>query len=89
MCSSKQESFISRAAEIAINSPMLHRHGCVAVASGKIVGWGFNTYRGASKDGFITNCCSCHAEIAAIRNAAKTNSKVVQRYSQHTFAKVV
>jgi tRNA(Arg) A34 adenosine deaminase TadA len=89
MTSTKQQRFISLAAQIATASPMLHRHGCVAVASGKIVGTGFNTYRGASKDGFIGNCCSCHAEIAAIRNTAKTHNKVVQRYSQHTVPKVV
>ena len=88
MFSLRQHRFIEQAASVAIKSPMLHRHGCVAVANGRIMGRGFNTYRGASKDGFISHCCSCHAEIAAVRNCAKLHSnKVVHRQSTH--AKVV
>ena len=37
-----------------------------------------NNYRNYSKDGMLSNCCSCHAEIAATRSAFK-RSKVVHR----------
>jgi len=44
------------------------RHGAVAVAGGKIMGRGHNHYRSTSRDGFIKNTCTCHAEIASLRN---------------------
>tara|TARA_B110000305_G_scaffold230803_1_gene283466 strand:+ start:934 stop:1185 length:252 start_codon:yes stop_codon:yes gene_type:complete len=72
------ERFISAACNIAMESQMLQRHGCVAVVSGKIVGTGCNNYRNYSKDGMLSNCCSCHAEIAATRSAIK-NCRVVHR----------
>jgi len=50
---------------------MLQKHGCVAVVNGKIVGKGYNNYRNYSRDGFMRTCCSCHAEVAAIRDATK------------------
>ena len=78
MASIGDERFISVACGLAMESQMLQRHGCVAVASGKIVGRGCNNYRNYSKDGLLTNCCSCHAEIAATRSAIK-QSKVVHR----------
>ena len=60
--------FITHAANQADKSPVLMRHGAVAVANGKIMGRGFNHYRSYSKDSFITNSCTCHAEIASLRN---------------------
>ncbi len=78
MISIHDESFISLACEIANHSEMLQRHGCVAVVNGKVVGTGCNNYRNYSKDGMLSNCCSCHAEIAAMRCALK-RSKVVHR----------
>ena len=78
MVSINDERFISAACGLAHQSHMLQRHGCVAVANGKVVGTGFNNYRNYSKDGWMTNCCSCHAEIAATRAAIK-NSKVGHR----------
>mgnify|MGYP001220771705 FL=1 len=56
------------AANMAMKSPVLMRHGSVAVACGKIMGRGFNNYRTSSKDSFIVNTCTCHAEIACLRN---------------------
>tara|TARA_B100001094_G_C18004673_1_gene706995 strand:+ start:489 stop:728 length:240 start_codon:yes stop_codon:yes gene_type:complete len=79
MFSVRQQGFIQQAANVAMRSNMLHKHGCVAVASGKIVGRGYNIYRSMSSDGFISNCCSCHAEISAIRNCSKQYNKVVHR----------
>ena len=78
MVSLNDERFISRACDEAHNSPMLQRHGCVAVVNGKIVGSGYNNYRNYSRDGMMSNCCSCHAEIAATRSAIK-NCKVGHR----------
>ena len=49
-------------------SKLLSRHGCVAVVNGKIVGRGHNSDRTRSFDGFINNSCSCHAEVATLRN---------------------
>ena len=71
MITNKANRFCSLAADYARKSPMLQRHGCVAVVNGRTAGFGFNNYRNYSKDGFIQGCCSCHAEVAAIRDAAK------------------
>tara|TARA_E500000178_G_scaffold167851_1_gene167228 strand:+ start:48 stop:296 length:249 start_codon:yes stop_codon:yes gene_type:complete len=78
MVSVNDERFISLACELAEGSVMLQKHGCVAVREGRVVGTGCNNYRNYSKDGFLSNCCSCHAEIAATRSACK-NSKVGPR----------
>ena len=69
--SNKSEQFCALATSHAKMSPMLQKHGCVAVVNGKVVGKGFNNYRNYSKDGFMRTCCSCHAEVAAIRDALK------------------
>tara|TARA_Y100000389_G_C17427498_1_gene500465 strand:+ start:666 stop:935 length:270 start_codon:yes stop_codon:yes gene_type:complete len=68
MISSQDMRFISVATSQAMKSPVLMRHGSVAVAGGKILGRGFNNYRTTSKDNFIINTCTCHAEIACLRN---------------------
>ena len=71
MISNKDRKFMNRAMEQAKLSPCLMRHGCVAVMNGRIVGKGYNHYRTNSKDGFIHNCMTCHAEIAALRAVHK------------------
>ena len=68
MISSNDMRFISQAAAEANKSPVLMRHGAVAVAHGKVFGRGYNHYRSTSKDLFINNTCTCHAEIASLRN---------------------
>lgn len=60
--------FINSAANEAIKSPVLMRHGAVGVVNGKIMSRGYNHYRTNSKDCFINNTCTCHAEIACLRN---------------------
>ena len=60
--------FIYHAANEALKSPVLMRHGAVAVINGKIMGRGHNHYRTTSRDQFIKNTCTCHAEIASLRN---------------------
>ena len=85
--------FINVATDEAIKSPVLMRHGAVAVVNGRIYGRGFNHYRTYSKDLFINNTCTCHAEIACLRNMFyscgtntygkySNNIKVVQEYQQ-------
>tara|TARA_B100000886_G_scaffold252573_1_gene178448 strand:- start:471 stop:737 length:267 start_codon:yes stop_codon:yes gene_type:complete len=68
MISATDLKYLYSAGLEAIKSPVLMRHGAVAVASGKILGKGHNHYRSISRDGFITNTCTCHAEIASLRN---------------------
>jgi len=66
--SSTDQTYLSHAAHEAKKSKLLSRHGCVAVVNGKILGRGHNSDRTQSRDGFICNTCSCHAEIAAMRD---------------------
>ena len=68
MLSTRDMTFINSAINEAIKSPVLMRHGAVAVANGRIMGRGHNHYRSSSKDDFINNTCTCHAEIASLRN---------------------
>jgi tRNA(Arg) A34 adenosine deaminase TadA len=78
MISTTEQSFINEAFNQALLSPCQMRHGCVVVTNGRIVGRGFNHYRTSSKDGFVHNSCTCHAEISAIRDCCRhypTNKK--------------
>ena len=68
MLSNNDMKFIVHATSEAQKSPVLMRHGAVAVVNGKIMGRGHNHYRTTSKDQFISNTCTCHAEIASLRN---------------------
>lgn len=68
MVSFKEETFINAAAEQASLSKCLMMHGCVAVSGGKIIGKGHNHYRCKTKDKFVSNQCTCHAEIHALRD---------------------
>jgi len=72
MASSRDHKFIEAAAVESYKSPCQMRHGCVAVCNGRILARGHNHYRNYSQDGLIHNTCTCHAEIAAIRNLHKT-----------------
>jgi len=66
--SNSDQTFINSAYNEALKSPVLMRHGAVAVVNRKIMGQGYNHYRSHSKDSFIVNSCTCHAEIASLRN---------------------
>ena len=61
-------NYLSEAAHEAAKSKLLQQHGCVAVVNGKIMARGHNSLRTQSQDGFINNSCSCHAEMATLRN---------------------
>ena len=65
--SMRDRAFASRAFDCAQKSTMLMRHGCVAVANGRVISSGYNHERSYSSDGFLHNTCSCHAEIHALR----------------------
>lgn len=69
--SNRDIKFIQYASQEATKSPCLMKHGCVIVANGRVVGRGYNHYRNTSKDGFIHDCFTCHAEISALRQAHK------------------
>ena len=71
----KHEQLLALASRYAQYSTMYYRHGCVAVVHGKPIAYGFNHQRNYSKDKIISNCCCCHAEVAAIRNAFKYKHK--------------
>ena len=77
-----ESRFVNAAIQEAMKSPVLMRHGAVAVASGKIMGRGFNHYRTNSKDNFISNTCTCHAEIASLRNMFHTCT--TNTYGKHS-----
>jgi len=66
--STTDQTYMSHAAHEATKSNLQSQHGCIAVVNGKIMGRGHNSSRTQSQDGFIHNTCSCHAEIAALRN---------------------
>lgn len=69
--SSNDFKFLNLARNEAILSPCLQRHGCIAVLNGHVIGKGYNNYRTSSSDGFLKNTCTCHAEIATLRNVYK------------------
>lgn len=41
----KSDSYLNLCLEQAMLSPLRHRHGCVVVKGGKVIGQGFNDYR--------------------------------------------
>lgn len=83
MVSNRDTKFIHLAAAQARSSPCLMKHGAVAVMNGRIVGKGYNHHRCNSKDGFIHDCVTCHAEISALREVhkRKINFKKVTLYT--------
>jgi len=72
-CSNNDNRYTNIALDEAHKSCVTFRHGCVAVASGKVVARGYNNYRTYSKDGLIGSSCSCHAEIDVLRKCLKKN----------------
>jgi deoxycytidylate deaminase len=73
--------FLEMAHEEAFKSPCYRRHGCVAVVQGRIVGKGYNHYRCSSRDGFVQNSCTCHAEMAALRQVYHTQQNTHTHYA--------
>ena len=86
----KDQQFISAACKQAQKSTVAMRNGCVAVSGGKIIAGGSNNYRASSRDGFLENTCTCHAEIATLRkvhtrhtNHTKTNFRLSLKVASH------
>ena len=75
MLSASDRSYLSLVTLEASKSDLQQRHGAVAVTNGKIRGRGYNSGRTQASDGFIGNTCSCHAEIAALRDMWHSISK--------------
>jgi tRNA(Arg) A34 adenosine deaminase TadA len=73
--SSSDFKFLEAARCESFRSPVSMKHGCVAVVNGRIMATGHNHYRTSSKDGFICNSCTCHAEMDALRNMNKRTGK--------------
>ena len=71
------------------SSMKYHQHGCVAVVGGQIIARGKNSYRCHSNDGYLTDTCSCHAEIDVLRKLERLlrrkNLAVSRRNRQQCF----
>lgn len=81
MITNTDARYLSIAAELAKKSPVLMRHGSVAVIGGKVMATGYNNYRTTSCDGFINNTCTCHAEVDVLRKLY--NSSLTNVYGKH------
>ena len=68
-------NFMCLALEEAQRSPCKMKHGAIAVVKGHVIGRGYNHYRCNTRDGFVQDSCTCHAEIAAIRQAYHSADK--------------
>ena len=79
----KDEKYLREALYLSQQSPVLMRHGAVTVLGGKIIGRGYNNYRTYSSDQFIRNSCTCHAEIAALRNTYNNLTNTYGKYSEN------
>lgn len=68
--SKKDTTYIAAAANEAFNSPILMRHGAVAVANGRIIAKGYNHHRSTAHTGAMGGC-TCHAECAVLHKLLK------------------
>ena len=76
MLSRKQEQVFSSSLCIAEKSNMLFKHGCVATYGGHVIASGYNTHKNySSRDNFIDNQCSCHAEMNVLRKIYHRNNR--------------
>lgn len=80
--SNKDEKFAQIAMEEARKSMLLSQHGCVAVYNGQVIARGHNTYQCTSKDGFLDNCCTCHAEINVLRQLYNQHCRIISKSCQ-------
>lgn len=68
--SRKDAVYIAAAAAEAQKSPVLMRHGAVAVANGRIIAKGHNDYRTSSSTGLMDGY-TCHAECSVLHKLMK------------------
>ena len=71
MVSRKETQFICEAAIEAHQSPVLMRHGALAVSNGRILARGHNHYRSRSSDNIMNGGCTCHAECDVLHKLIK------------------
>jgi deoxycytidylate deaminase len=69
--SNKDMKYINMAYNECDNSTMLMKHGCVITCNNKYISKGYNSKRNKFNDNIIPSCCSCHAEMDALRKAIK------------------
>lgn len=68
-CKNIQETYLKKAAQIAVNSELIkHKHGCVIVKDGKIISEGYNHYVN-----YYEHKYTIHAEVDAILKVKKMN----------------
>ena len=87
LLSNKEDKFVAKASQYAQESTMYSRHSCVVVLNGVEIASGYNNIRTYSKDGFINECYSCHAEISALRNAVKRSKLLPYERKHRSFMK--
>lgn len=74
--SNKKDKVFAHCLYQAEMSNLLFRHGCIATCGGKVIAKGCNTYKNySSRDDFLVNCCSCHAEINVLRQIYYRNKQ--------------
>ena len=67
-CTLRDEKYASLALTEAQNSNMkYHQHGCIAVTNGAVIARGWNSYGSHPNDKYLSDVCSCHAEVDVMR----------------------
>jgi tRNA(Arg) A34 adenosine deaminase TadA len=72
---SRHHKHLSSAMQEAYKSDIFRRHGCVITKGGKVIGRGYNEKRTQSRDNLIKGGCTCHAEVAAVRDCMRTSRR--------------
>jgi len=65
-CDDKQIMYFKKCIQLAQHSNLTHKHGCVIVLNDRVIGVGHNY-----KENNLTNGCSVHAEICAMKSVKK------------------
>lgn len=67
-CTLRDEKYASIALIEAQHSNMkYHQHGCIAVVDRTIIARGWNSYGSQPNDKYLSDTCSCHAEVDVMR----------------------
>ncbi|KAI0386779.1 hypothetical protein F5Y04DRAFT_71637 [Hypomontagnella monticulosa] len=82
----KADHYLNLCLEQAEMSPLHHRHGCVVVKGGKIIGKGFNDYRPGFDGGALkTGSLSTKASMSEKQKQKKTNAQNWKHDSKNGF----
>ena len=85
MLSQGQMKRVEEAYDEATKSHCYHRHGCVIVGSGRVLGRGYNNSRTRYSDKIIGDCMTCHAEMAVFVIVKSNKWEVPHRASQFCY----